>query len=61
MPGASASRASVDKVGKTFSAPNLLEAKKIASQLPTKGMTLIKVTELSGTENPDTPHRETAG
>ena len=60
-PETSASRASVDRVGKTFTAPNLLEAKKIASQLPTKGMTLIKVVEISGNESSDTPHGEMAG
>jgi|GEM_PF-4852520 len=37
----------VDRVSKVYSAPNLLEAKRIASQLLPSNMTLVKVTALS--------------
>lgn len=41
---------SVDRVGKVFTAPNMLEAQKIASQLLSKEHTLINVVELEDAE-----------
>lgn len=43
----------VDRVGKIFQAPNLLEAKRVASQLSPHNMTLIKVRELVDDSDPE--------